>query len=118
MKPLILGIAAAALLCGTAFAAPGSNWVLRQGRNLCLRSDHIQRKTIVDNRTIIFDLDDGTKWKNTLQHNCPGLKLTDGYTMKLRDNYVCANQQPIRLTGHGNTCYLGDFTQVAKPPTP
>jgi hypothetical protein len=118
MKPLILGIAVAALLGGTALGASGSNWVLQQGKNLCLRSDHIQRKTIVDNRTIVFDLDDGTKWKNTLQHDCAGLKLADGFSMKLRDNYVCANRQPIRLTPHGNTCYLGGFTQVAKPPSP
>jgi len=118
MKSLVLGIASAALLCGSALGAPGSNWVLRQGKNLCLRSDHILRKTIFDNRTVIFDLDDGTKWQNTLEHDCTGLKIADGFAMRLRDNYVCANQQPIRLTGHANVCYLGDFTQVVTPPTP
>jgi hypothetical protein len=40
------------------------------------------------------------------------LKLADGFAMVARDNYICANQQPIKIIGHGNMCYLGGFTQV------
>ena len=116
MRPLFLGMLCATFLAGAAFGGTGSNWVIRQGNKLCLRSDHIARKTIVDNRTIIFDLDDGTRWKNTLRHDCTGLKLADGFAMAARDNYVCANQQPIKIIGPGNMCYLGDFAQVTPAP--
>jgi hypothetical protein len=116
MKPLILGTACLLILSGSALGGTGSNWVIQQGNKLCLRNDHIAHKTIVDNRTIIFALDDGTRWKNTLQHDCTGLKLADGFAMIARDNYICANQQPIKIIGPGNMCYLGAFAQVTPAP--
>jgi hypothetical protein len=61
-------------------------------------------------------MDDGTTWKNTLQKTCPGLTLASGFEMTVRTNYVCVNQQPIRVIGAGNTCYLGDFAQVPSKP--
>lgn len=116
MKSLILGMLCTTMLAGAALGGTGSNWTIQQGNKLCLRSDHMARKTIVDNRTIIFALDDGTRWKNTLQHDCTGLKLADRFAMVAHDNYICANQQPIKIIGSGNVCYLGAFTQVAPAP--
>ena len=116
MKSFVFSMLCATFLAGAALGGTGSNWVIQQGSNLCMRSDHIARKTIIDNRTIIFALDDGTRWKNTLQHDCTGLRLADGFAMVARDSYICANQQPIKIIGPGNVCYLGDFTQVTPAP--
>jgi len=105
------------VLCATAAGADGgSPWVLQQHGKVCLRSDHIQHKIVLDNRTILFRMDGGAAWKNTLQKTCPGLALASGFAMAARTNYICANQQPIRVIGAGNTCYLGDFTQVPTKP--
>jgi hypothetical protein len=112
MKTLIPIIACAAILSGTAIGGTGSNWVVQQGSQLCLRGDHVARRTVVDNRTILFRMDDGTYWKNTLQHDCTGLKLADGIKIVARDNYFCANQQPFIIIGTGVTCYLGDFARA------
>jgi hypothetical protein len=112
MKAVILGIALFAVLTGNAFAATGSAYVLRQDDHLCLRTDHIQHKTVVDTRTITFTMDDGTTWKNTLQKDCASLNTRDGFRWTTRDNHACGDQQPIVVGATHQTCYLGDFTQV------
>jgi hypothetical protein len=116
MKSFIVAALCLAASSTAAWAASGSAWVSQEGGKVCLRTDHIQRKTMPDNRTILFRMDDGTTWKNTLQKTCPGLAIASGFEMTVKTNYVCANQQPIRVIGAGNTCYLGGFVQV--PATP
>ena len=116
MRSIIAGMLGVGLCATAAFAGNGSAWVSQQDGKTCLRTDHIQRKTVPDNKTILFRMDDGTTWKNTLQKTCPGLTLAGGFEMTVRSNYVCANQQPIRVIGAGNTCYLGDFVQVPSKP--
>ncbi|HEY8950503.1 MAG TPA: hypothetical protein VIM56_16585 [Rhizomicrobium sp.] len=116
MKLFLIGTVCAAISTIAAWADGRSPWVSQQNGKICLRSDHIQHKIVLDNRTILFRMDGGTAWKNTLQKTCPGLTLASGFAMAARTNYICANQQPIRAIGAGNTCYLGDFIQVpAKP---
>ena len=39
----------------------------------------------------------------------------DGFSFATTDNYICSNQQRIRVLGQGNVCYLGDFTQTGSP---
>lgn len=116
MRSLVIGMMCLSISATTAFGGSGSPWVSQQDGKICLRSDHIQRKTVPDNKTVLFRMDDGTTWKNTLQETCPGLRLASGFEMTVRTNYVCANQQPIRVIGAGNTCYLGDFAQVPGQP--
>jgi hypothetical protein len=116
MTSFIIGMMGLAFCATATWAGAGSPWVSQQDGKVCLRSDHIQRKTVPDNKTVLFRMDDGTTWKNTLQKTCPGLAIASGFAMTVRTNYVCANQQPIRVIGAGNTCYLGDFVQVPSKP--
>jgi hypothetical protein len=116
MNPFAIAAIFLAASSAGAWAASGSAWISREDGKTCLRTDHIQRKTVPDNRTILFRMDDGTTWKNTLQKTCPGLAIASGFAMTVKTNYICANQQPIRVIGAGNTCYLGGFVQV--PPKP
>lgn len=74
------------MLTGVACAATGSASVIRQDSHLCLRTDHIQHKTVADTRTIAFTMDDGTVWKNTLRKDCASLNTRDGLSWTVRDN--------------------------------
>ena len=116
MKVTILAAACLSAFSAAALAASGSPWVSQQDGRICLRSDHIQRKSVPDNRTILFQMDGGTTWKNTLQKTCPGFQIASGFEITVKTNYICANQQPIRVIGTGNTCYLGNFVQVPSTP--
>lgn len=92
-----------------------STAAIAQGSQICLRADRIQERTIVDRQTIVFRMNDGTYWKNTLQKPCVGLAIRDGFSFVTADNYICSNKQRIRVLGQGNLCYLGDFTQTGSP---
>ena len=106
-----------ALTASTAAAdmLPKSNAALVQGSQVCLRTDRILGRTILDNQTIVFRMNDGTYWKNTLQRPCVGLSIHDGFSFATTDNYICSNKQRIRVLGQANVCYLGDFTQTSSP---
>ncbi len=113
-------LAFATMLALTASAAaadtlPKSNAALVQESGTCLRTDRILGRTILDNQTIVFRMNDGTYWKNTLQRPCVGLSIRDGFSFATTDNYICSNKQRIRVLGQANICYLGDFTQTGSP---
>jgi hypothetical protein len=109
---IVLAMAAGA---ATADTLPQSNAALVQGAQVCLRADRILGRTITDNQTIVFRMNDGTYWKNTLQRPCPGLAVRDGFSFATPDNYICSNKQRIRVLGQGNICWLGDFAQTGSP---
>lgn len=96
-------------------ALPKSTAAIVQGSQICLRADRILGRTIPDQRTIVFRMNDGTYWRNTLQKPCVGLAIRDGFSFATADNYICSNQQRIRVLGQGNICYLGDFAQTGSP---
>jgi hypothetical protein len=97
---------------------PHSIAAIHQGSHICLRSDRILGRTILDNSTIVFRMNDGTYWKNALQKPCPGLAMRDGFAFRTRDNYICSNQQPITVLNEGTVCFLGEFTQTDSPVKP
>jgi len=116
MRTLALAAALAALAAqAQGDALPKSTAAIAQGSQICLRADRIRSRTIVDKQTIVFRMNDGTYWKNTLQKPCVGLAIRDGFSFETADNYICSNQQRIRVLGQGNVCYLGDFTQTGSP---
>jgi hypothetical protein len=108
----VLAMAAGAT---TADTLPRSNAALVQGSQTCLRVDRILGRTILDNQTIVFRMNDGTFWKNTLQRPCVGLAVRDGFSFATLDNFICSNKQRIRVLGQGNICFLGDFAQTGSP---
>ncbi len=90
----------------------------RSGR-VCLRLDHIRNRNIPDDRTIVFRMDDGTAWRTTMQNPCVGLSIADKFEFVNPDQWVCGNQQRIRMNGGaGGYCFLGNFTRSQYPPKP
>ena len=79
---------------------------------ICLRATDIDSTSISDNHTIIFRMNNGARWKNVLQAECPGLRVAGGFDYAIRGGEVCANEQPIRVRGMPATCFLGPFTRM------
>ena len=119
MKALALAAAFAALgATAQGDALPKSTAAITQGSQICLRADRIRGRTIVDKQTIVFRMNDGTYWKNTLQNACVGLRIADGFAFVAHDDYICSNQQRIRVLGQGTICFMGDFSPTMSPVKP
>jgi hypothetical protein len=83
----------------------------------CLEASSVSSTGVIDDRTILFHMRNGTVWKNTLRQSCPNLKFRRGFSQIVRAGEICANKQIISVLGTNNPCQLGDFTLVsqAKP---
>ena len=80
---------------------------------VCLQAYRIRNTTVLDSRTVLFHMNDGTVWRNTLQSPCPAL-MWHGFSYVLRDeDAVCDNQVPIRVVESGQVCMLGKFTRAS-----
>ena len=91
------------------FAAPSS---IRQGGHICLNGRNILGRTIVDNQTIVFRMNDGSYWRNSLQKPCAGLAIADSFDLVHPDAYICSDQQRITVGRHGSFCWLGTFERT------
>jgi hypothetical protein len=81
-------------------------------KHFCLNASLIAGTGVIDENTIVFRMNDGKVWKNTLHTSCPNLKFARGFSQVIRSGEICANQQFITVLGTGNTCQLGDFSPV------
>src|SRR5262249_27848612 len=81
----------------------------------CLDASAVNSTSVIDDRTILFNMRNGTVWKNTLRQSCPNLQIRRGFSQVVRSGQICANKQIISVLGTGNTCQLGDFTPVSNP---
>jgi len=79
---------------------------------VCLDVYYIDSSHVVDAKTILFKMKDGTVWRNTLQFRCPGL-LFNGYTYRLHDRELCGDMQDIHVLRTHEVCMLGKFTKEA-----
>ncbi len=106
----------AALTLMPAFADDlNSTVAIRQGNHVCIDSTDITNRIIPDDSTIVFRMNDGSYWQNTLQRPCTGLHIRQSFVMVARDKYICSNQQRISVTDQGNVCWLGDFSKTTSP---
>ncbi|MBV9330504.1 MAG: hypothetical protein JOZ55_03010 [Alphaproteobacteria bacterium] len=86
-----------------------------QGAPVCLESFQIRNTTIVDPRTILFHMNNGTTWRNTLKNACPDLTF-HGFVYVLHGlDEVCDNAVAIRVLESGEICLLGQFTREPPP---
>jgi hypothetical protein len=95
-----------ALLLSTAANAESAS------KHFCLNASLIAGTGVIDENTIIYRMNNGKVWKNTLRTSCPNLKFAGGFSEVIRSDEICANQQFIAVLGTGNTCQLGDFSPV------
>jgi hypothetical protein len=79
---------------------------------VCLDTYYISSTHVVDAKTILFKMKNGTVWRNTLRSSCPGL-LFDGYSYVLHGTDLCGDMQSIRVLSTDEICLLGKFTKEA-----
>ncbi len=116
IKATTLGsLASATMLLSLAAASATADTA--DTKSVCLHTMQIKRTEIPDNNTMLFYMNDGSVWKNTLVDTCFGLKQsTQGFTWNISPNdEVCSNLQSIRVNDTHATCLLGAFTKVAGP---
>jgi hypothetical protein len=80
----------------------------------CLEAHDVYSTGVIDDRTILFHMRNGTVWKNTLRQSCPNLKFRQGFSEVVRSGVICANKQIISVLGTRNTCQLGEFTLASQ----
>src|SRR5258707_6148556 len=83
-------------------------------KDVCIMGTSVVGTTVLDNRTVLFRMNDGTVWRNTLKAECPNLKFEQGFTQVIRGDEICANEQVITVLRRGTPCQLGDFTRVPR----
>jgi hypothetical protein len=109
---LALGVLLSAMLPGGAGAE--SSGAATPGP-ACLQASSVDSTGVIDEKTILFHMRNGTVWKNTLRQSCPNLKFQRGFSEIVRGGEICANKQIISVLGTRNPCQLGAFTLVSKP---
>ena len=92
----------------------------------CIDSDRIAAREGESDRTILFRMQGGTTWRNTLRGACPGLAEVGGFRTLVTEQHgtqLCSGDlvravDPVaaRATGFRSfaACPLGDFTPVAE----
>jgi hypothetical protein len=82
---------------------------------ICIDTLRIDRTRVPDARTILFYMDDGTIWKNTLPAYCPGLRSHGFIYSPTPPHRLCSNLETIRVVEVGSVCRLGAFTRYTRP---
>lgn len=80
----------------------------------CISTRNIVNTRVLDGgRAMLFRMRDGSEWRNDLRTRCNGLTF-NGFAWTIRNpgGRVCENQQSLRVLRTGQTCMLGNFTQV------
>jgi len=78
--------------------------------NVCLPVSNIMDTTVVDDQTILYRMNNGKVWRNTLPRRCPDLKFENGFTEVVHADEVCSHLQTIYVLHTRTPCMLGDFT--------
>ncbi|MGD0142601.1 MAG: hypothetical protein ABSC92_05545 [Rhizomicrobium sp.] len=110
MKTIAIAAAIAALSVGAAHAQ-GMQAAPADSHQICLQSTAIDHTKTVDKSTILFYMNDGKIWKNTLKAPCPSLNF-HGFTYLTRADEICANAQSISVLVSNEVCVLGAFTPM------
>lgn len=111
----VVSLAIAMLLGAASASSAGSDSPDVVAGPACLEASLVDSTGVIDDRTILFHMRNGTVWKNTLRQSCPNLKFRQGFSQVVRSGEICANKQIISVLGTKNTCQLGDFTLQSRP---
>jgi hypothetical protein len=76
---------------------------------ICLKSQLIDRTTVVNPKTILFRMKDGKVYRSDLRTPCLGLKF-NGFVYSSPYDEICGGQQTIRVISTNEVCQLGRFT--------
>ena len=115
MKTAVAASALALAAWGTASAAEAGPAAPGSDRPVCLNAGHLASTSVISDQAILFRMDDGQVWINTLRHACPGLKFENAFSQEIRGGEICSNAQMIQVLRRGTPCFLGEFTPYVKP---
>jgi hypothetical protein len=107
MKTILIVAAVAAMTTVAAQAQPAMS-----SGPTCLRSTDIKDTKTPDSRTIIFDMNDGSVYRNDLKNDCPQLNFNGYAYVATPPDQICGNLQAIKVLRTGSVCLLGPFTKV------
>lgn len=85
-------------------------------RDNCIRPSQILKQTVVSDEEIRFEMRNGETWVNRLPGRCSGLKIEGGFAWDIPDDFVCSNQQTVRVLSSGIPCQLGVFSRLPAQP--
>jgi hypothetical protein len=103
-------IAALAVLLATGFGIVTP--ALAKGEApICLKTDWIDRTTVVNPQEILFRMKDGKTYSSKLSTPCIGLRF-NGFVYETSFTEVCGGSQSIRVLKTGEVCTLGKFEPV------
>jgi hypothetical protein len=115
-KSWVIAMLVSALSTGAALAADAPP--AASAPSVCLEPSRIDHTTVLDDKTILFKMRDGTIWRNDLPQKCYSLKIENGFAYEVQGDSICSNLQTIRVLRSHNTCFLGAFTPYTPPAPP
>ena len=100
------------VLVGVLAAADASPKTLAATTRDCLTTHTLRSTAVLDDQTILFQLRDGSVWKNTLDFSCPSLGFNEAFSYESHGAQLCDLDtikvfEPYGISGA--TCGLGKF---------
>ena len=78
----------------------------------CVTTHTLRSTAVLDDQTILFQLRDGSVWKNTLDYSCPSLGFNEAFSYVSHGAQLC-DLDTIKVFepygSSGATCGLGKF---------
>jgi hypothetical protein len=80
----------------------------------CLNTTRIKTTAVLDDKTILFEMRDGSVWQNTLKLKCPSLGFNEAFIYESRGSQLCAIDTIQVFDRHivGARCGLSKFQSV------
>ncbi len=78
----------------------------------CVTTYTLRSTAVLDDQTILFQLRDGSVWKNTLDFSCPSLGFHEAFSYESRGTQLCDLDTIKVFEPYGNSgasCGLGKF---------
>ena len=100
------------VLLGALAAADASPKTLAATTRDCLTTYTLRSTAVLDDQTILFQLRDGSVWKNTLDYRCPSLGFREAFSYESHGAQLCDLDVIKVFEPYGNfgaTCGLGKF---------
>ena len=95
------------LTTGIGTAAPA----LAADAPICLRTNWIDKTTMINPQEILFRMKDGKTYSTRLKTPCIGLRF-NGFVYATSYMELCGKSESIRVLNTGQVCTLGNFTPV------
>lgn len=113
----VLAIATVMIIAvqGTAMAASDGDRKEDDKADRCISLSQIRNTEIVDDRTILFRLRNGTTKKATLAFTCPSLSFYKTFGYEVYSNRLCARVDAI-ITRAGSHCPISQIETLPDKP--